>query len=158
MHNQRIYNLNIAIERLKNYCALQDRCQSEVLQKMKNWGLQEASQEHILEMLITQQYIDEERFSISFCRGKFRIKKWGKNKIKHALEKKHISHICIKKGLDEIDEAEYIKIIESLVEKQNMKITDKNLFTRKNKIARFLIQKGFENQLVWEKLKILDDK
>ena len=103
MHNKRVYDIKIAIERLKNYCALQDRCQWDVTQKMKEWGLLEMTQNHILEILIQEKYVDEERFTQSFCRGKFLIKKWGKVKITNELKKKKISDICIKKGLEEID-------------------------------------------------------
>ena len=81
MPNKRVYNIKIAIERIKNYCALQDKCQWDVIQKMQEWGLIRNSQNQILALLIQEKYIDEERYSRSFCRGKFRIKKWGKVKI-----------------------------------------------------------------------------
>ena len=90
MHDKRVYDLKMAIERLKNYCALQDRCQWDVTQKMKEWGLLEMTQNHILEILIQEKYVDEERFAQSFCRGKFIIKKWGKVKITNELKKKKI--------------------------------------------------------------------
>ena len=90
MNDKRVYDIQIAIERLKNYCALQDRCQWDVTQKMNEWGLLEMTQNHILEILIQEKYIDEERFAESFCRGKFLIKKWGKIKISNELKKKKI--------------------------------------------------------------------
>ena len=104
MRNKRVYDIKIALERLKNFCALQDRCQFDVIQKMKEWGLLELTQDHILEILITDKYIDEERYAQSFCRGKFRIKKWGRIKITNELRKKQISNICINKGLKEIED------------------------------------------------------
>lgn len=155
MHNKRVYDLKIAIERLKNYCALQDRCQWDVTQKMKEWGLLEMTQNHILEILIQEKYVDEERFAQSFCRGKFIIKKWGKVKITNELKKKKISDICIKKGLEEIDLTEYDLLLENLVTKKNDTLRDKNHFTRKSKLARFLIQRGFEGDLVWDKIREL---
>jgi len=79
MLNKRVYDIKIAIERLRNYCALQDKCQWDVIQKMQEWGLLEVSKNYILELLIQEKYVDEERYSRSFCRGKFRIKKWEKN-------------------------------------------------------------------------------
>ena len=155
MHNKRVYDIKIAIERLKNYCALQDRCQWEVTQKMKEWGLLEMTQNHILEILIQEKYVDEERFAQSFCRGKFLIKKWGKVKITNELKKKKISDICIKKGLEEIDLTEYDLLLEDLLTKKNDTLRDKNHFTRKSKLARFLIQRGFEGNLVWDKIREL---
>lgn len=155
MHNKRVYDIKIAIERLKNYCALQDRCQWDVTQKMKEWGLLEMTQNHILEILIQEKYVDEERFTQSFCRGKFLIKKWGKVKITNELKKKKISDICIKKGLEEIDLTEYDLLLENLLTKKNDTLRDKNHFTRKSKLARFLIQRGFERNLVWDKIREL---
>jgi len=158
MHNKRVYDIKIAIERLKNYCALQDRCQWDVTQKMKEWGLLEMTQNHILEILIQEKYVDEERFAQSFCRGKFLIKKWGKVKITNELKKKKISNICIKKGLKEIDLTEYDLLLENLLTKKNDTLRDKNHFTRKSKLARFLIQRGFEGNLVWDKIRELSIK
>ena len=158
MHNKRVYDIKIAIERLKNYCALQDRCQWDVTQKMKEWGLLEMTQNHILEILIQEKYVDEERFTQSFCRGKFLIKKWGKVKITNELKKKKISDICIKKGLEEIDLTEYDLLLENLLTKKNDTLKDKNHFTRKSKLARFLIQRGFEGNLVWDKIREFSNK
>ena len=158
MHNKRVYDINIAIERIKNYCALQDRCQWDVIQKLREWGLQQATKDHILEILITNKFIDEERFSTSFCRGKFRIKNWGKRKIVNELRRKQISSICINTGLKEIDENEYNLVLEKLFYQKGSSIKDKNQFIRKTKIANFLIQRGFENNLVWDKIRELSDK
>jgi len=158
MHNKRVYDINIAIERIKNYCALQDRCQWDVIQKLRQWGLQQATKDHILEILITNKFIDEERFSTSFCRGKFRIKNWGKRKIVNELRRKQISSICINTGLKEIDEKEYNLVLVKLFYQKESSIKDKNQFIRKTKIANFLIQRGFENNLVWDKIRELSDK
>ena len=158
MHNKRVYDINIAIERIKNYCALQDRCQWDVIQKLREWGLQQSTKDHILEILITNKFIDEERFSTSFCRGKFRIKNWGKHKIVNELRRKQISSICINRGLKEIDEKEYDLVLEKLFYQKERSIKDKNQFIRKTKIANFLIQRGFENNLVWDKIRELSDK
>ena len=158
MHNKRVYDINIAIERIKNYCALQDRCQWDVIKKLREWGLQQSTKDHILEILITNKFIDEERFSTSFCRGKFRIKNWGKRKIVNELRRKQISSICINTGLKEIDEKEYDLVLEKLFYQKERSIKDKNQFIRKTKIANFLIQRGFENNLVWDKIRELSDK
>tara|TARA_B100001778_G_C18469637_1_gene575164 strand:- start:17 stop:478 length:462 start_codon:yes stop_codon:yes gene_type:complete len=153
MYNKKIYDVNIAIDRLKNYCAVQDRCQWDVIRKMKEWRLTQNTQDHILELLISNQYINEERFAISFCQGKFRIKKWGKNKIKNELKKRDISKNCIIKGLDSIDEDQYQEILKKIIEQKTDKSKEKNPFIKKNKIAKYLIQKGFENNLIWDILR-----
>tara|TARA_Y100000766_G_C18773784_1_gene539627 strand:- start:471 stop:947 length:477 start_codon:yes stop_codon:yes gene_type:complete len=157
MRNKQIHNITGAIERLKYYCAIQDRCQWDVLQKMNKWNLQENTKNHILQILITEKYVDEERFSISFSRGKFKIKQWGRIKIRSELKQKEISDIYIEKGLAEIKENEYLNVLDKLLKKKQDKITEKNHFIKKAKIANFLIQRGFESFLVWEKVKDLQD-
>ena len=158
MHKKRVYDLSIALDRIKKYCALQDRCQWDALQKLNEWGLQPTTKDHILELLITDKFIDEERFSASFCRGKFRIKNWGRCKITNELKRKQISMICIKIGLKEIDNNEYNQVLEKLFRQKNITLKDTNLFIRKRKIANFLIQRGFESNLVWDKIRELSDK
>ena len=158
MPNKRVYDLSIALDRIKSYCALQDRCQWDILQKLNEWGLQQATKDHILEILITDEFVDEARFATSFCRGKFKIKNWGKRKITNALKRKNISTICINIGLQEIDDNEYNQVLEKLFYQKKDTLKDKNHFTRKTKIASFLIQRGFESNLVWDKIKDLSNK
>ena len=158
MHKKRIYDLSIATDRIKRYCSVQDRCQWDVIKKMNEWGLGEKTKNHLLEILITENYVNEERFSQSFCRGKFKIKNWGERKINNELKQKNISKICIDKGMKEIKEEEYLKVLDKLFIQKRDKVTDKNHFVRKAKIANFLIQRGFESFLVWEKMKDLKDK
>ena len=152
MCKKRVYNIEIAIERLKNYCSLEDKCQWDVKQKMKEWGLPKISQDQIMELLINQKYIDEERYSKSFCRGKFKIKKWGKIKITNELQKKNISELYIAKGLEEINDAEYHKELDKQYQKKKDAINEKNQFIKNKKIATFLITKGYESNLVWNKI------
>ena len=157
MHSKRVYDIKVATERLKNYCAIQDRCQWDVIQKMKEWGLLEVTQNHLLEQLIQEHYVDEERYSRSFCRGKFRIKKWGKRKIINELKKKCISDVCITNGLEEIDDIEYLEKLDGLFQKKKDSIKEKNHFIKKKKIATYLINKGYESNLVWDKLRELKE-
>jgi regulatory protein len=157
MPNKRVYDIKIAIERLRNYCALQDKCQWDVIQKMQEWGLLKISQDHILELLIKEKYVDEERYSRSFCRGKFRIKKWGKIKITNELKKKYISEVCITKGLEEINDSEYQEELDKQYHKKNETLKEKNKFIKKKKIAVYLISKGYESNLVWDKLRELKE-
>jgi regulatory protein len=158
MRNKRVYDISIALERIKSYCALQDRCQWDALQKLNEWGLQQAAKDYILELLITEKFVDEERFSVSFCRGKFRIKNWGKLKITNELKRKQISTIYINIGLKEIDDNEYNQVLEKLFHQKKDALKDKNHFTRKKKIASFLMQRGFESNLVCDKIRELSDK
>ena len=117
---------------------------------MRDWGVEEYIIDNILADLITEKFIDERRFAESFCRGKFRIKKWGKIKIKNELKKRRISNSCINIGLEQIDEKEYSLLLSELFKKKKNSIKEKNKFIRNRKIARYLQQKGFENNLIWE--------
>tara|TARA_B100001250_G_scaffold411592_1_gene440621 strand:+ start:498 stop:971 length:474 start_codon:yes stop_codon:yes gene_type:complete len=153
MHNKRIYDITIAIDRLRNYCATQDRCQWDVMEKMRQWGLLETSQNHILEMLIQEKYVDEERYARSFCRGKFKIKKWGRKKLRNELKKKNISEACITRGLEEIKDSEYRQELNKQYHKKKNAIKEKNHFLKTKKIVMYLMNKGYESNLIWENLR-----
>ena len=153
MYKNKLYDINTTLTRLKNYCSVQERCQQEVIQKMRVWGTKKALQEHILELLIQEEYINEERYAKSFCRGKFNIKKWGKLKIIHELKRKNISEACINIGLKEIKTSDYKKELERQYQKKKTSTEEKDCLIKNKKIAIFLINKGYESTLVWEKLK-----
>ena len=157
MPNKIIYDIKTTTERLKNYCALQEKCSWDVKQKMNEWNVPKISQDHLLKIIIREKYVDEERYSRLFCRGKFKIKKWGRIKIKNELKKKYISDIHIAKGLKEIENSEYQNELNKQYQKKRDSIKEKNHFLKKKKIAISLINKGYESNLVWEKLRELKE-
>jgi len=150
VQNNKVYTVKEATERIQSYCAIQDRCQWEVKRKMKEWNISDEIIENILTDLILEKFVDEQRFSESFCRGKFRIKKWGKVKIENELKIRNISKNCIDKGLLQIEKKEYIKVLKDLYLKKRDSLKDTNQFIRKGKIVKHLQQKGFESKLIWE--------
>lgn len=103
--------------------------------------------------LIGEGYLNEERFARAFAGGKFRLKNWGRIKIVRALESKGLTQNCIKAGLSEIDKDDYLNTIESLLEKKSLTIDEPDLFVRRERLANYLIQKGFEPDLVWSIVK-----
>jgi len=143
---------NEAIEKMKKYCAYQERCQSEVRQKLYGFGLNNDEIENALCSLIEQNFISEERFAKTFARGKFRQKKWGKVKIKQHLKQKQISDYCIKTALEEIDTEDYLATLDLVLSKKEELLNEENDFIKKQKIAKHAINKGFENDLVWNYL------
>ena len=145
-----------AVPKIKQYCAYQERCHAEVRDKLYSFGLHKNEVEEIISGLITENYLNEERFAIHFAGGKFRMKQWGKIKIKQALKFKQVSDYCIRKALKEIDAHEYEKTFQKLVQ-QKVKIlkSEKNIFIKKRKLQDFLLQKGFETQLVQEAVNLL---
>lgn len=139
---------------IENYCAYQDRCQMEVRNKLYESGARKYEVEELIVDLITNKMIDEERYARSFARGKFRIKNWGKRKIVYELKQHQISDFCIKKGLAEIDEDEYLSTIERLCERKMPDIKkEQNAFARRAKLQRYLQQKGYEYELINDMLR-----
>lgn len=139
---------------ITRYCQYQDRCQKEVRNKLYENGASKDEVEELLIELIGIKLIDEERYARSFARGKFRIKNWGRRKIVYELKQDQISDYCIKKGLTEIDEEEYMQTLERLAERKMPDIRkEQNVFARRAKLQRYLTQKGYENELVADILK-----
>lgn len=141
------------IEKIKHFCAYQERCHYEVKQKLYSLGLHFNKVEELLATLIEENYLNEERFAQSFARGKFRIKRWGRIKIKYELKAKKVSEYNIKNALREIDEGEYIKALQQLAEKKWAALEDENALTRQAKTLQYLLQRGFEMPLAQQAVK-----
>jgi regulatory protein len=139
-----------AFSKICRYCAYQERSHSEVKNKLLEYGLRSAQVDEILAHLITEGFLNEERYAKAFAGGKFRIMKWGKLKIQRELESSGVSPRNIAIGLKEIDSSEYSRALFSLVKKKSSQLEDENIFKKKSKVARFVIGKGFEPELVWE--------
>ena len=151
------YDIKILIEQLKNYCAIQERCSTDILTKMKSWRITNKNQNKILNILIQEDFINDKRYSKSFCRGKFRIKKWGKLKIMNELKRKNINPTTITSSLNEINDIDYIKELDTQFNKKKQSINSLKFYDKKKKIAIYLIGKGYESHLVWEKLRELKE-
>jgi len=143
------YTPQQALPKIKQYCAYQERCHAEVKDKLYSFGLYKKEVEQLLSQLIEENYLNEERFAIQYAGGKFRMKQWGKVKIKYALKQKQVSDYSIKKALKEINGSDYLKTLQKLAE-QKLKILkgERNIFTKKRKLQDYLLQKGYEGELV----------
>lgn len=144
------YTVQEATLKLMQYCAYRDRSQKEVEEKLKEMRMIPMACEEIIIKLMQEDFLNEERFARSFVRGKFRIKKWGRNKIKQELKLREISAPLIKLAFNEINEIEYQKTLEELAEKKLRLLKEPNAFKKKKKLADHLIQKGYEPPLVFE--------
>ncbi len=149
-------NLELATEKLKNYCAYQERSHQEVKEKLYKLGLYKNEVNEVITRLIEEDFLNEQRFAEAFVSGKFNIKKWGRVKIKAHLKQRQISEYCIKKGMEEIEEEAYLKTLEYWIQRKNREISEPDVFKKKGKIAAFVIQKGFESGLVWEYVNALE--
>ncbi len=142
-----------AIQKIRQYCAYQERNHREVKEKLYSFGLYKADVDEILTQMIDENYLNEERYAIAFAGGKFRIKNWGKVKIRYALKQSGISEYCIKKALAAVEETDYLAKLQQLFTiRQNQLRSEKNMFTRKKKLRDYLLQKGFESELIMELL------
>ncbi len=138
-----------ALQKAKHYCAYQERSHAEVKDKLYGFGLYKNDVEHIISTLIEENYLNEERFAIAFAGGHFRSKQWGRVKIKYQLKQKQVSDYCIKKALKTINEDDYLQTLQKLFEEKLKTLkSEKNIFIKKRKLQDFLLQKGFEVDLV----------
>jgi len=138
---------------MMKYCAYQDRCHKEVRDKLIEIEVYGEELDELMCILIAEKFLDEERYARSFARGKFRIKKWGRWKIKQELKKKQISEYCIKKAMEELEEYDYEGQLRALLEKKSKVLRESDPFKRKGKLAKFAQSKGFEAGLIWTILK-----
>ena len=137
-----------ALQKLKHYCTYQERCHSEVKEKLYNLGVWKKDHDEIISALIEENYLNEERFAIAYAGGKWRVKQWGRVKIKYELKQKKVSEYCIKKALQQISEEEYLAVIKKMADEKYASLKAEQYLVRKKKTMDFLIRKGFEMDLV----------
>ena len=136
-----------ALQKLKHYCAYQERCHSEVKEKLYNLGVWKKDHDEIIASLIEENYLNEERFAIAFAGGRFRVKHWGRVKIKYELKQKQVSEYSIKKAIKQIDEEEYERVLKKLADEKYSSLKNEQYLVRKKKTMDYLVVKGFEPRL-----------
>ena len=141
------------LNKARKYCAYQERSQQELRDKLYSLGLHKREVEQAIAQLVEEGFMNEERFAIAFAGGKFRIKNWGRIKIKLALKRKKVSDYCIRKALSEIDESDYRKTLEKIISSYAKKVAEKNPLKKNYKIAQHAIGKGYEPEMVWDLLR-----
>ncbi|CAA0143719.1 regulatory protein RecX [Tenacibaculum maritimum] len=134
---------------MESFCVYQDRCHKEVEKKIAEYNLIPEARASILIDLIQDGFLNEERFAKSFARGKFRIKKWGKQRITRELKLRDVSSYNIRIALKEIDENDYMATLYELITKRNNSISETNLYKRKKKIMDYMVYRGYEYELLF---------
>lgn len=150
MKSNTVYSLQEATKKLENYCVYQDRCHKEVISKLKEMGMIPMAIDEIVGHLIQENFLNEERFSRSFARGKFNIKKWGKNRIVNELKQRGITKYNINLALQEIDEEGYYDTLENLAKKRLVQLKETDALKKRKKLADYLLYRGWESPLVYE--------
>ena len=135
-------------EKIKYYCAYQERCHREVKEKLYGYGMRKTEVEEVLSFLIENNYLNEERFAVQFAGGKFRMKQWGRKKIQYELQQKGISTFLIKLSLRQIEDEQYLATLHKLAEKKWLSTKGEHYLTRQAKTYNYLLQKGFETALI----------
>ncbi|MFZ4862906.1 regulatory protein RecX [Sphingobacterium sp. Mn56C] len=151
--NKKIFTPHQAKLKAESYCAYQERAQQEVRDKLYDWGLHESQVEQIIAELISDNFLNEERFAKAFALGKFRIKHWGKIKIKQHLKLKRVSDPLIRIALNEIDLDDYEEKILKLITDKLGANTGKLSLLEKSKLLRYMQAKGYESALIFAHLK-----
>jgi regulatory protein len=147
-----------ALQKLKHYCTYQERSHFEVIQKLWELKVRKTDHDEIIAMLIDEDYLNEERFAIQYAGGKFRMKEWGRKKIQYGLREKKVSDYSIKKALAAIDEDDYLKVLGKLAEEKFNSLKGEQYMERKKKTIDYLIQKGYEYELINKTLTSLSEK
>ena len=141
-----------ALQKLRHYCGYQERCHFEVKEKLFALGVWKKDHDEIIASLIEDNYLSEERFAITYAGGKFRVKKWGRTRIRYELKQKQVSEYCIKKALQQIDEQVYHETLHRLAIEKYTALKSEQYLVRKKKTIVYLMQKGFEPALINEAL------
>ncbi|WP_240475207.1 regulatory protein RecX [Neotamlana sedimentorum] len=149
--SKKTYTLQEAIKKMEHYCAYQERCHKEVRQKLINMHMIPEAIDAVIMHLLQHNFLNEERFAKTFLRGKFRIKKWGRRRLTLELKKKDISKANINEAFREITDTEYIEVFNDLAEKKANSITESNKLKKKKKLIDYLLYRGWESHLVYEK-------
>jgi len=137
-----------AYTKITKWCAYQERAQQEVRDKLYDFGLHKEEVEQLLTRIISEGFVNEERFAISFANGKLNQLGWGRVKIRYALKAKKVSDYCIKKAINSLDENKYIQILEDAFHKRNKMEKEKHPLKRKYKLMSYLSSRGFEQDLI----------
>ncbi len=147
----------VILKKAANYCVYQERTQDEVRKRLRDWKVYGDDAEEIIAWLITENYLNEERFAKAFAGGKFRVKKWGKNRILAELKARKISKYNLDQAIKEIPFEDYVLTLENLIIKKTEDVkTEPNFLKRKQKVFNYLISKGFESNLILETIKTLE--
>lgn len=137
-----------ALQKLKHFCGYQERSHYETQQKLYSLGLYKKDVEILLSQLIEENYLNEERYAIAFASGRFRIKQWGRIKIKYEMQQHKVSSYNITKALKSIDEIDYLATLQALAVKKWASLRSEQYLNRQAKTTSFLMQRGFEPNLI----------
>ncbi len=142
-------SLKEALRKAAMFCAYQERTQQEVRDRLKEWGVFGDDAEEVIAELIQQNYLNEERFAKAFAGGKFRVKGWGRRKIKQHLQQRGISGYNLDQAMNEIAATDYRHTLTELLDKKRQSLRDSNPLVIRQKLVRYALSKGYESELIF---------
>jgi len=151
------FTIKEALQKLEHFCAYQERCHDEVVAKLYSLKMTRDEIDIVVVQLIEGNFLNETRFACSFARGKHRIKHWGKIRITNELKARNISSTNITLALKEISSEEYFETFENLAERSWNSISETNLLKKRKKFCDYMLRRGYESNLVYEKVKELEE-
>lgn len=146
---------NIAYDKSALLCSRSEKCTSEIQEKLKLWGLSKENSEPIIEKLIAEKYIDDERFARAFVKDKFRFNHWGRQKIEYMLRAKRISQEILELAFEELEDEGYANELLKLLTDKAKTVKGKDQYDTRNKLMRFAMGRGFESGKIYAALKEL---
>ncbi len=150
-----VFSLKEAIQKIEYFCSYQERCHDEVVAKLRTMKMDSDEIDQIMAHLIAENFLNEERFACSFARGKHRIKHWGKIRIVNELKFRNISQTIINIALKEITTEEYLETFHALAERHWDTVRETNAIKKRKKFCDYMLRRGFESNLVYDKVKEL---
>jgi regulatory protein len=146
-----------AYSRLTALCARSEHCQQEMLEKMRQWGVSEEEQAEVMARLISERYIDDERYARAFVNDKIRYNKWGRRKVEQALWQKHIDKDIANRVLNEIDDEEYLSILKPLLKQKRRSIKADDNRQERIKLVKFALSRGFTMDIIRQCIDVEDE-
>jgi regulatory protein len=137
-----------ALQKLRFYCRYQQRCHSEIKQKLFELGINKKDHDELIGELIKENCLNDERFAVAFVSGRFRLKQWGRKKIQQGLKEKRVGDEIAQKALAQINEKDYIAILNKLAKEKYASLKHEQYLVRKKKTMDYLMQKGYEVDLI----------
>jgi regulatory protein len=148
---------NDAYLTLAALCAQAEHCQWEMLEKMRRWELPEEEQARVMQRLVSERYVDDERYARAFVKDKVRYNKWGRRKVEQALWQKHIDDDIRQRVLDEVDDSEYLAVLKPLLQQKRRSTKAANDYELNQKLVRFAVSRGFTFDIIRQCLDINEE-
>ena len=147
-----------AYQKLTDLCARSEHCQQEMLEKMRQWGVSEEEQAEVMQRLIEERYVDDERFARAFIYDKIRYSKWGRRKVEQALWMKRIDEHISKPLLDDVDDEEYLKILRPMLKQKRKGIRAKSEYEGTMKLIKYALGRGFTMDIIKQCINVSDEE